>query len=1204
MDPETRAVFLQLGQVLTGLTDRIAGGQPEGPSERSFSRHTDFIPSYNRNDSLVAEELRHKHQLQFQQVDWCRTDPPPDVAGEPKRTSSLTTITALKSLPMSAVTWCNDNCFDISTCNAQKNLELWARQFPGEIVNMLLMGTYDDAVRGNSHFTRRMDHIVELSQRANPGWNSGLIRWTHHGVEYTVTQAFLTHLENAIAAPNGMRACPWGPIHPNDANFPVPGPAAEYNDLGCYDASGPAVVTASPQEILHNSLEDFLQAIEAAAPLVAAAPAPGGGAPVPARGFNRSQPIFSEQNMHAIVPNANIPAPYFTDGITFAQLFEFDGARNFVRIRPFAQLLVMLPSYVVDDPKRPPPCPCNDDGKPLVFFDAPAHGAPFYDDPFLLLAPDRPQRQKAVELWWKTWHAEHPFRAPPPVYVQYNSTYCPERAITRHEFNVFDLVIGTLLKTFAEKKKVRAHDLDCMEAIRQLKPSKSYTKDIADKLRSEYPEDTTSIISDYKRLFERAHEVYDGERMLPQYLINYLNEINQAIEEIGKPADIFSRARTMDIFSKIFEDAYFTLSDHQRNDDFFRELQKLAKRFRKLEDYPPNDRLRLIIESGIEKIYAFLLELSSEHKVFAARPAQLTFIPQGSPAQAEYNHMLNDALHATLDDDYAPPDDSGAPDVADPYSQYIETLIQELQVDEESAHQMRVNMPRPPPRLANTGLARGGIARGGVPTPLQRDPGRGRGPAGRGRGRRGPDPRERIRPYWDGDPPRVSHPHSSFAGGGSQKPPPPPDGDREHRRQQLKALLAARVPPPLTSQHAVVPGNASAKPAQKPGFPRKASGKLVFPGDEYKTLSELRKAYESFGDASSTTDPKVKQLLSAASGVANLLHTHDQSDTEEPTNDAPAPIESHDERQHRALDKAVDDVLAVTDTQRLDFDTLARRFDASYLTHARDESLIATGDDLTVAAEWYEQTVVNREHIEHCKKLATALAYSIVLFDSCATRCFEKNMKNCIPGTYMELVIKPTVKQASTTTQGQGLALRRYNILLNGTKGTTRIVMSFIAPVMIVPSFTENISISSMNELAHLGVIIKGAEPPELPSLLAVNEHDKSKRTQLQLELTPSGMPYFICVPDEVVDTEGWTRLNTNYEPYDDRFAIERILANKTSLLTHHLMHENLKVAYEQCFDRCLTAFTSADDFADSEPVPTKTVDARLTIQGVLSKSS
>ena len=55
---------------------------------------------------------------------------------------------------------------------------------------------------------------------------------------------------------------------------------------------------------------------------------------------------------------------------------------------------------------------------------------------------------------------------------------------------------------------------------------------------------------------------------------------------------------------------------------------------------------------------------------------------------------------------------------------------------------------------------------------------------------------------------------------------------------------------------------------------------------------------------------------------------------------------------------------------------------------------------------------------------------SVVLFDSCATRCFEKDVTNGVPGTFMELIVKPIVRQASTTTNGDGLMLMRYNFVV------------------------------------------------------------------------------------------------------------------------------------------------------------------------------
>ena len=60
-------------------------------------------------------------------------------------------------------------------------------------------------------------------------------------------------------------------------------------------------------------------------------------------------------------------------------------------------------------------------------------------------------------------------------------------------------------RCFAHCHVLYVLDLDCIERIRKLKPSRSCTKDIMDELLREYPEDTTTIVSNYQRLFERAH---------------------------------------------------------------------------------------------------------------------------------------------------------------------------------------------------------------------------------------------------------------------------------------------------------------------------------------------------------------------------------------------------------------------------------------------------------------------------------------------------------------------------------------------------------------------------------------------------------------------------------------------------------------------------------------------------------------------------
>jgi hypothetical protein len=238
---DINAAFAQLGVILDRIADRLTPPPASGPTPRTrFQPESDFIAAHTKAETLIIEETRHKHQLQYQHVHWTMTTPAPTAGSEPKRTSSLTTITALKSFPQSAVTWCNDNAFDISVCSAKKNIELWARQFPGEIVQMVMKGTYDDAVRGDSLYSRRYDHIVDTTQRAMADWSSGTERWTHHGIEYSVTRAFLARLGDALKDTNGMRGSPWDSIHPRDAAYPVHAPAPEYIDMACYDANGPA----------------------------------------------------------------------------------------------------------------------------------------------------------------------------------------------------------------------------------------------------------------------------------------------------------------------------------------------------------------------------------------------------------------------------------------------------------------------------------------------------------------------------------------------------------------------------------------------------------------------------------------------------------------------------------------------------------------------------------------------------------------------------------------------------------------------------------------------------------------------------------------------------------------------------------------------------------------------------------------------------
>ena len=82
-------------------------------------------------------------------------------------------------------------------------------------------------------------------------------------------------------------------------------------------------------------------------------------------------------------------------------------------------------------------------------------------------------------------------------------------------------------------------------------------------------------------------------------------------------------------------------------------------------------------------------------------------------------------------------------------------------------------------------------------------------------------------------------------------------------------MISQRVPPPLATSNPVAASSApaSAKSPKAP-FPRKDSGKLVFPQHEFQTLNGLRRAYEDV-DVSNVTDPKLKKLLTAVSEVAS-----------------------------------------------------------------------------------------------------------------------------------------------------------------------------------------------------------------------------------------------------------------------------------------------------------------------------------------------
>ena len=156
-----------LGAILATIQQRLDAPRDDDFAHRLVGPTGDFLPSHTRAEQVLLEEARHKHQSQFQRVDSVEAETHPTIGTEPQRQSNLTTATALKQIPTSAVTWCNDNAFDTSVCNAQNNIEMFKLQFPGEIIDMVLKGTYDDAARGDNKHSKRHDHLVELAQRTH-----------------------------------------------------------------------------------------------------------------------------------------------------------------------------------------------------------------------------------------------------------------------------------------------------------------------------------------------------------------------------------------------------------------------------------------------------------------------------------------------------------------------------------------------------------------------------------------------------------------------------------------------------------------------------------------------------------------------------------------------------------------------------------------------------------------------------------------------------------------------------------------------------------------------------------------------------------------------------------------------------------------------------------------------------------------------------
>ena len=198
-----QANIAALGAILTTIQQRLDAPRDDDLAHRFVDTSTsDFLPSHTRAEQVLLEESRHKHQSQFQRVDSVEADTHPTTGIEPQRQSNLTTATALKQIPTSAVTWCNDNAFDTSVCNAQNNIEMFKLQFPGEIIDMVLKGTYDDAARGDNKHSKRHDHLVELAQRAQPDDYQRLVV-THAASGRTSLTALPRGLSRTLSAPRG-----------------------------------------------------------------------------------------------------------------------------------------------------------------------------------------------------------------------------------------------------------------------------------------------------------------------------------------------------------------------------------------------------------------------------------------------------------------------------------------------------------------------------------------------------------------------------------------------------------------------------------------------------------------------------------------------------------------------------------------------------------------------------------------------------------------------------------------------------------------------------------------------------------------------------------------------------------------------------------------------------------------------------------------
>ena len=253
------ATLAELKGITKALADHAIGTarSPAHSAHGALARLAppdDFVPAQANAESYAAELVRHKGMLAQQRVGFVppKADAAKPVAQEPQRTTGLTVATAARTIPSSSIIYVNTKAFNIEACNATNNIKNFMMQVPGRIMSMVRIGTYDDAVRGDHTFSNRYDHLVVLTQRDTPDWDTGDIPWTHNGRAYTVTQAYVDALEARIASANGMKGKPWDSIHPRDVSYPVSPILPEFRDQGCYDKHGPVTISGSKQDVAHN----------------------------------------------------------------------------------------------------------------------------------------------------------------------------------------------------------------------------------------------------------------------------------------------------------------------------------------------------------------------------------------------------------------------------------------------------------------------------------------------------------------------------------------------------------------------------------------------------------------------------------------------------------------------------------------------------------------------------------------------------------------------------------------------------------------------------------------------------------------------------------------------------------------------------------------------------------------------------------------